>query len=250
MSSKSSKSLIISQNFVEYISCFPHSGRFASSPPDDDGERSALSSISRARVRMRRLCYSNTFRFSKLNGWLFTPVFITVTYKENFSDLPLANRSFSKFIQRFNYFLGHQSAWLQYVAVPEFQKRGAVHYHMIFFNLPFIERGPDVLRKLWREGYQVKMKATPDVRQVGSYLAPYLMKQGVDERFFCKRRFFSSRGLFEPLRIVEPEVINQLLISMPVAIETKYFSNSFADYTSYLLSEPLHIFDYQKPAMV
>jgi hypothetical protein len=56
-------------------------------------------------------------------------------------------------MMRLNYHIGHA---LKYVSVVEFQKRGAVHYHAVFFNLPFIVN--DELAAIWSHGF-IKINA-------------------------------------------------------------------------------------------
>ena len=77
--------------------------------------------------------------------------FITITFKENITDIEYANAEFKKFIKRLNYRLFKtKKAKLKYIAVWELQKRGAIHYHIIFFSLPFIAHKK--LKELWPLG--------------------------------------------------------------------------------------------------
>lgn len=66
--------------------------------------------------------------------------FVTLTFSENVESIDYANDEFRKFIQRLNYRLySTKKASLKYLATWEKQKRGSIHYHVIFFNLPFIK---------------------------------------------------------------------------------------------------------------
>ncbi len=65
--------------------------------------------------------------------------FLTLTFKENITDVKKANYEFKKFIKRLNYYLKvNNYAPAKYIAVLENQKRGAIHYHIVLFNVPYI----------------------------------------------------------------------------------------------------------------
>ena len=116
-------------------------------------------SVNRTRTEIRRLVNSNP----QLNK------FLTLTFAENITDLKTANYIFNKFILRMNYKYNN----FEYLAVPEFQKRGAVHYHLLC-NLPFIEIAE--LQELWGQGF-VKINKIDDVNNVGAYVSKYLGKE-------------------------------------------------------------------------
>ena len=74
--------------------------------------------------------------------------FMTLAFKENIQDIDFSNNEFTNFIRRLNYKLyGVKKAMLKYIAVWEKQKRGAIHYHIIFFDFPFsyLKSVPSVL---------------------------------------------------------------------------------------------------------
>jgi hypothetical protein len=54
-------------------------------------------------------------------------MFTTLTFRENLHNIKEANYEFLKFIKRVKYKFGD----FKYLAVIEFQDRGAIHYHMI-----------------------------------------------------------------------------------------------------------------------
>jgi len=80
-------------------------------------------STNRTRTEMRRLINCNQ-DFSK---------FYTLTFADNITDVKFANKHFNKFIMRMEYHYGK----FKYIAVIEFQERGAVHYHFLC-NLPCV----------------------------------------------------------------------------------------------------------------
>jgi len=86
---------------------------------------------------------------------------------------------------------------LRYLAVPELQKRGAIHYHVIYFDLPYIAGIKSIFAKSWGHGH-VQIKAIRHVRNVGAYVSKYFSKQWAQSRLFGGKNYFSSEGLFQP----------------------------------------------------
>jgi len=78
---------------------------------------------------------------------------------------------------------------LRYVAVPEFQERGAVHYHLIIFNINFI-KGADI-EKTWAYG-KTDIKLVNRGTGAFNYIVKYLNKSFKDERYRGKKRYFYS----------------------------------------------------------
>ena len=162
-------------------------------------------SISRARLRIRRLIACNSGQFDG-----FTDKFVTFTFAENITSLKEANEKWRKYIMRLNYHIGHS---LKYVSVVEFQKRGAVHYHAVFFNLPYINN--DELAKIWSHGF-IKINAVQHIRSIGAYVSKYLQKGVVDARLFNEKCYFTSRGLRKPVVIRTPAIDLDVTDSEPV----------------------------------
>lgn len=158
------------------------------------------SSRSRAKNRLRRLISSNIAKWGKV------PILVTYTFKENLKDLDKANRIFRNYTQRINRKLGFK---LKYLSVPEFQKRGAVHYHVIYFNLPYFE---DIgfLERVWKQG-MCKIEAVRKPKAIGFYLSKYLQKSIGDVRLMGKKSYTASKGLFKP---IEKKVDNLLDLSL------------------------------------
>ena len=75
----------------------------------------------RASMVFRQLVLAN------LSGTEY-PLLLTATYRDNQEDLRLGYRDFGAFIQALRHRFGKE--W-RYIAVPEFQKRGAVHFHAL-----------------------------------------------------------------------------------------------------------------------
>ncbi len=169
--------------------------------------------MNRARSTLRRLINANAWKWEKPSGESYLPVFVTLTFAENVQDTKIANLLFSKFIKRLTYYVGGgKKSFLKYVVVTEFQKRGAIHYHAIFFNLKHLWK--DTLYKLWEQGF-VDIKKIGNVNNVGAYVCKYMAKEFEDERLDGKKRYFSSRGLNKPLEIKNEGDARSVLSQIP-----------------------------------
>lgn len=137
--------------------------------------------VKRARSNLRRLINSNP----QLNR------FLTLTFKENIKELENANPFFNSFIKR----IKRRYPNFKYVAVPEFQERGAVHYHLLC-NLPFVP--VEEITFIWGNGFAF-LRKVDSVTNMGAYMSKYLSKQNFSPRYFRKRKFFYSLDVERPL---------------------------------------------------
>lgn len=143
--------------------------------------------------------------------------FITLTFADNVSDLNFANNEFHKWVTLWS----RCKLGFKYLAVPEFQKRGAVHYH-ILTNLVCgldIEKkeplatssfksgrdfsGVRVLEyynlKYWRNGFSsaFPLELADDKFKVQLYISKYLIKD-IDNRLFGRNKIMHSQNLAMP----------------------------------------------------
>lgn len=177
-------------------------------------QRSREKSMHRARSKLRRLVNANAWKWERQNNSIYTPKFVTFTFADNTQDTKIANEIFSKFIKRLNYYEsnGTKTSFLKYVVVTEFQGRGAIHYHVIFFNLEYI--WGDDLRAIWREGI-VHIRNIDNVSNAGAYVCKYMYKGFEDTRLDGKKRYFSSRGLIKPDEIKNERIARKILNTIP-----------------------------------
>lgn len=157
-------------------------------------------SLRRTRNTLRRLINANTGQWGKEREKFFT-----LTFKENVKNHEAANDEFMKFIKRLNYHVtGGKKAFLKYVCVVERQQRGALHYHIILFNMPYVPHKE--LLELWGHG-AITINAIDHVDNVGAYVMKYMEKEmkGIQSQKSAKvkdkKMYFASRGLHKPKEI-------------------------------------------------
>jgi hypothetical protein len=167
------------------------------------------SSLRRTRARITRLINSNEDM----------KTFITLTFKDNFTDLFEANEIFKKFIKRLKW----QFPKLKYLAVPEFQKRGAVHYHLLI-NVDYIEN--DKLAEIWGQGF-VMINKVRHVNNLGLYISKYICKDLFDVRYFGMRKILCSKNLEQPMIMTAFKDIIKFInpASLKLLFEKKYISD-------------------------
>lgn len=171
--------------------------------------------LNRARRDLRRLVNTNIKDFSK---------FVTLTFAENVQDFETANYEFKKFRQRLERFLKLK---IQYVCVPEFQKRGAIHFHVVMFNVPYIKHSD--LSELWNNGF-VKINRIDNVTNVGAYICKYMSKDfDSEDRLKGKKCYFASRRLDKPTVLKDKGLIENLANSLPAysCVYEQIFENDF-----------------------
>lgn len=147
--------------------------------------------INRSKFQFQRLVRTNESKFK---------TFITLTFKENITDVKEANYQFKKWVIA----IRQLKKDFLYIGVPEFQKRGAVHYHLLT-NLDIKENHNIIIpQKNNKNCYDVKFwsygfSSVFDVKNINvvGYMSKYMTKS-CDNRLFAHRRYFYSRNLEKP----------------------------------------------------
>lgn len=101
---------------------------------------------------------------------------VTLTYKENMTDVNRLYTDFKKFMQRLRYWCEKQGLGRpEYIGAVEPQQRGAYHWHLLLIwqtTAPFIPNG--ILAEIWGNGF-VSIKALDkNCSNIGLYLSAYL----------------------------------------------------------------------------
>uniref|UniRef100_UPI00403FBF67 rolling circle replication-associated protein n=1 Tax=Candidatus Enterococcus willemsii TaxID=1857215 RepID=UPI00403FBF67 len=117
--------------------------------------------------------------------------------KENIRNIETTNDEFKKFIKRLNYqTYKTKKSQIKYLATWEKQKRGAIHYHIVLFSLPFVPH--DRLMEIWGHGLVWINKIDVDAAENrGRYLSKYFDKD-LDLKEHKKKAFFKSQNLKIP----------------------------------------------------
>jgi hypothetical protein len=131
---------------------------------------------------------------------------LTLTFKENITDIKESWKVFKYFNKLMVWRFGDN---YQYIAVPEYQKRGAVHFHLAVKGYYPV----NTVRRLWlracgdRGGNiditnpQKYGAKSWNPKRIVRYLSKYISKQ--DSVEFNKRRYSSSASIEPPEIIVE-----------------------------------------------
>lgn len=145
--------------------------------------------------------------------------FITLTFKENVTDLDYANKEYAKCIRK----MKKDYPTFKSVTVPEFQKRGAVHYHMLT-NVPCNSQiiPKQAKKRLYNassnkwtdlEYYELKywshgfssafdiVNEVDDKFNIAKYLGKYFWKD-IDDRLFGRQKIMVSKGLKRPTELI------------------------------------------------
>lgn len=199
-------------------------GRHNKANSEEKKEKNRADVSYRARREVRRLVNANIGRY----GDEFTTKFVTLTFREHVTDLKQANYEFTKFIKRLNYnIFNTNKSHVKYLVVPEFTKIGRVHYHAIFFNIPYVKA--DLLAAIWGNGF-IKINKIDNVDNVGAYVCKYMTKDNI--KIEGMKSYFTSRGLYKPVEIDEEKEVEQVASALPedfltysVMFDNEYLGN-------------------------
>lgn len=219
-------------------------------PQKNDLKTIEFKNIMRSKFQLQRIVKANENEFK---------TFITLTFQENITNIELANKKFHSWRTKIKSIYPN----FKYVCVPEFQKRGAVHYHLLT-NLEinktytYLRRNKEVktiliypqkefsLEQLnnmtlekrkkcydilyWKHGYTsiFPIKST----EVVGYMTKYMTKD-IDNRLFSHHRYLNSKNLILPKELYLNNKNNGTDFLNLFYIENyfkKVYENSYLDY--------------------
>lgn len=145
--------------------------------------------------------------------------FMTLTFKKNNKstrDLKYCNGELNKFFKKIGYkYYDISGNVFKYITVPELQKRGVWHYHVIIFNSKYLPQSE--LLKMWGHGsVHIEVIKEDSAGLVASYVVKYMSKNintktgeikedssAEYEKYFeynlqDMKRYNPSRGLIQP----------------------------------------------------
>ena len=191
--------------------------------------------INRSKFQLQRLIKANEKEFK---------TFITLTFSDNVKSIKDANKVFNSF----RTYIKKLKNDFKYVCVPEFQKRGAVHYHLLTninytdFNLLSqneVKLWDPKFKKCWNKGYSLVINMK-DINVIG-YLSKYMTKD-IDNRLFGFRRYLNSNNLIKPneyyINLYDDQdfnVIADILANSNITYDSSYLDvfGDVIDYTEY-----------------
>ena len=191
----------------------------------DQSLQRRIDNIYRAKKNFFRLVRTNINPNAK-------PIFITLT-TVNQKSLPIAYVYLTEFRNRLRKIYGDK---FKYIAVPEYQKRGVVHFHCLFWDLPVIDifheipwsvwtiigiRKPKILQRFltfcnehnfeptqargdrkiqhqWARGF-LDCVPTDGSPKLATYMAKYMSKAMSDRRLYQSKSHVCSRNFLRPV---------------------------------------------------
>lgn len=172
--------------------------------------------VKRSMINVNRLINSNLGQNKRV-----TEKFYTFTFKENMQDRQKAISEFNKFIYKLR---RKKKKKIDYIATIELQKRGAIHFHVLFFNLPFTDK--EEIETMWGNGF-IKIESIKN-QDVANYIIKYITKDMATGRKQGERRYLHSRGLKKPLIEQLDDVnVDDYIDNETVIVTQTNFSNEF-----------------------
>lgn len=216
-------------------------------------------SVNRAIGKLFRYAELNAFQYKNKNGGVIKPCMVTLTFEENTQDFNYTNKEFSNYMKRLNYYIyGRKCSELRYVAVIELQDRGAIHFHILFFNLPYInlkdKKTLEEWNNLWTAGKcpDISCKDIPNNAEgIARYITKYMTKQfyvgngsSVPLEFVYdmdlwenKKIYFASKNLIKPRAygLTEDEIKDISYLFEGLEKETKDIICTYSDSNGVLI---------------
>lgn len=129
---------------------------------------------------------------------------ITLTFAENVTDIDFANKRFKYFRDKVRRVFKD----FKYICVPEFQDRGAAHFHLLTNisidddKLIYLQEDNKKFKHIryWDEGFTKVDNVNKNIKKIIGYISKYMSKD-IDNRLFNHRRYFYSRNLNKPKTI-------------------------------------------------
>ncbi len=204
--------------------------------------------INRSKFECQRLAKSNSSCWKS---------FITLTFENNITDIDFANKKLRIFLDSVKRVFQN----FKYIGIPEFQKRGAVHYHLltnISCNSNIIPK--QIKKKLynpssksyklleyynikyWNYGYSSAEIIENDIKKIVGYISKYMTKD-IDNRLFNRHRYFCSRNLIKPniIYIDFSDDIDQILFNSLINNKKIIYEN---DYENKYNNEKIYFKEY------
>lgn len=147
--------------------------------------------------------------------------FVTLTFAQNLQDYKKAN-------DRFHYFIRIKNKDIKYLVVKEHQQRGAIHFHLIVFDID--KSDLDKLTNSWNYGFwYVKKINDKYAYSISNYMTKYFSKEKNQLVKSNKKIFSKSRNLKKPL-IIGDKVVDIILEKYNFDVDLEKYDWSQHDY--------------------
>lgn len=175
-------------------------------------EKNEFTTFSNTRRSARRvydevkdICDCNSFQ------WFIT---LTFTSDENIVYDRTNDDLVRSLYQKWRRYVKDNYPDMIYVAVPEYHKKGALHFHLLVGNITADELRLSFAMKsncmgkeidiynvnCWKYGFSTASEIVKPER-CSSYVMKYILKADIDTRFFGKKRYYCSHNLVRPEKI-------------------------------------------------
>ncbi len=175
--------------------------------------------LSRCRQKVYRVIQCNISQYNEQSK------FATYTFKKNITSVEKAQEHWRNYQKRL---YRHLKIRLKYVAVIEFQKRGSIHFHVIYFNLPYIPQIKTILAEVWGHGF-INIKTLREVKNVSAYVCKYIQKQFISKKLRKQKAYFTSKNLKKPIEFKKSKNIAKALscVIIKSSLVTEYSSSKY-----------------------
>lgn len=166
----------------------------------DEPKTVDFKNVIRSKIKLQRLAKANE------KDW---KTFLTLTFADEITDLSVAYKKLYYCLSHIKARYKHDLKW---ICVPEYQKCGRVHYHLLT-NIGLNEQHlvsiqeKDGIKyyhlKSWQKiGFnlieEIKDKDGNDSKKICGYIAKYMTKQYIEDTFFNRNRYYCSQNLIQP----------------------------------------------------
>jgi len=125
----------------------------------------------------------------------------------------------------------------RYIAVPEFQRRGAVHFHCMIWglsdNIILDERNNRYIQNVWLHGFVDCIK-TDGSGKLASYISKYMSKTMQDKRLLGKKAYLASGNLLRSVSFKTDFALQHLAESQGLDLSTDKPLQDFKGMTKWL----------------
>jgi len=172
-------------------------------------------SLNRVRSMIYRIVQGNLEQKHK-------SVFFTLTFAKGKKSLKSSNKTIKSFIRRLKSYLGESP---KYIIVPELHKSGNIHYHGVFFGLPYINI-LDFKNKIWRNG-SVDLQLPKQIKSVARYLCKYMTKDTIENLPINQKSYFTSRNLRVPITTFDDFDHERIIKPLELTITQQHIKQTY-----------------------